>query len=63
MGTFHLNNRGEDSTSTSASTITRTLDEESRDKLADIIRELRKMNLHLYSMTDEELGNEIEEDD
>jgi len=58
MGTFHLNNRGEDSTSISASVVTRTLDEESRNKLVEIIRELKKMNLHLYAMTDEELLEE-----
>ena len=62
MGTFHLTNRGEAATATSASAVTRTLDEVNRDKLAEIVWELRKMNLHLTSITDEDLGHEIEEE-
>ena len=62
MGTFHLTNRGEVTTATSANAVTRTLDEVNRDKLAEIVWELRKMNLHLTSITDEDLGHEIEEE-
>lgn len=60
MGTFHLNNRGEDSTSTVSSAVTKTLDETAKEKLEEISRELKKMNLHLYSMTDEEIDEEEE---
>ena len=58
MGTFHLYNRDEDSTTTVASSVTRTRDEDAKELLDTIARELKKMNLHLYSITDEELLEE-----